>query len=194
MSIRLKFNLAMFLVFAIGFAASAFLIERILLENAKDEVALKAKIMMEAARSMRSYTVEEIRPLLQKVKTDEFLAQTVPALATCVCDLPVAAACCASDAVEPAGPSGCCTSSDADAAQPMTITAPPCEKQAPDVDLQAASLPLEDATGRAALATATVDASLTTDSLRVEQRTAFQRGPPGTPSVPVYLLKASFLI
>ncbi len=71
----------MFLVFAIGFAASAFLIERILLENAKDEVALKAKIMMEAARSMRSYTVEEIRPLLQKVKTDEFLAQTVPAYA-----------------------------------------------------------------------------------------------------------------
>jgi len=80
-SIRLKFNLAMFLVFALGFAAAAFLIERILLENAKQEVALKARIMMEAARSMRSYTVEELRPLLQKVKTDEFLAQTVPAYA-----------------------------------------------------------------------------------------------------------------
>jgi HAMP domain-containing protein len=80
-SIRLKFNLAMLLVFAIGLAASAYLIERIVLENAKDEVALKAKIMMEAARSMRSYTVEEIRPLLQKVKTNEFLAQTVPAYA-----------------------------------------------------------------------------------------------------------------
>jgi protein-histidine pros-kinase len=71
----------MLLVFAIGLAASAYLIERIVLENAKDEVALKAKIMMEAARSMRSYTVEEIRPLLQKVKTNEFLAQTVPAYA-----------------------------------------------------------------------------------------------------------------
>jgi HAMP domain-containing protein len=80
-SIRLKFNLAMLLVFAIGLAASAYLIERIVLENAKDEVALKAKIMMEAARSVRSYTVDEIRPLLQKVKTDEFLAQTVPAYA-----------------------------------------------------------------------------------------------------------------
>jgi len=80
-SIRLKFNLAMFLVFAIGFAAAAFLIERILLENAKNEVATKAEIMMEAARSVRAYTVEEIRPLLQKVKTDEFLAQTVPAYA-----------------------------------------------------------------------------------------------------------------
>jgi hypothetical protein len=51
----------MFLVFALGFASASFLVERILLENAKDEVALKAKIMMEAARSMRSYTVEEIR-------------------------------------------------------------------------------------------------------------------------------------
>jgi protein-histidine pros-kinase len=71
----------MFLVFAVGFAASAYFIERILLENAKDEVALKARIMMEAARSMRSYTVEEIRPLLNKVDTDEFLAQTVPAYA-----------------------------------------------------------------------------------------------------------------
>ena len=81
MSIRLKFNLAMFLVFAVGFVAASFLIERILLDNAKEEVALKARIMMEAARSVRSYTVEEIRPLLQKVKTDEFLAQTVPAYA-----------------------------------------------------------------------------------------------------------------
>jgi methyl-accepting chemotaxis protein len=80
-SIRLKFNLAMFLVFALGFAAASFLIERILLENAKDEVALKARIMMEAARSVRAYTVEEIRPLLKQVKTREFLSQTVPAYA-----------------------------------------------------------------------------------------------------------------
>ncbi|HUV23358.1 MAG TPA: DUF3365 domain-containing protein [Gammaproteobacteria bacterium] len=81
MSIRLKFNLAMFLVFALGFAGASFLIERILLENAKDEVALKARIMMEAAKSVRSYTVDEIRPLLQRVKTTEFLSQTVPSYA-----------------------------------------------------------------------------------------------------------------
>lgn len=81
MSIRFKFNLAMFLVFALGFGAATFLVENILLENAKDEVALKARIMMAAARSMRSYTVEEIRPLLRQIKTDEFLSQTVPAYA-----------------------------------------------------------------------------------------------------------------
>ncbi len=81
MSIRFKFNLAMLLVFALGFGAATFLVEDILIENAKDEVALKARIMMEAARSMRSYTVEEIRPLLRQIKTDEFLSQTVPAYA-----------------------------------------------------------------------------------------------------------------
>ena len=36
---------------------------------------------MEAAKRMRSYTVEEIRPLLRKIETEEFLAQTVPAYA-----------------------------------------------------------------------------------------------------------------
>ena len=81
MSISLKFNLAMFLVFAIGFMAASFLVEKILLDNAKDEVVLKARIMMEAARSVRSYTVEEVRPLLNKIDTDEFLSQTVPAYA-----------------------------------------------------------------------------------------------------------------
>ncbi len=81
MGIRFKFNLAMFLVFAIGFGAAIFLVEGILIENAKDEVALKARIMMEAARSMRSYTVEELRPLLRQIKTGEFISQTVPAYA-----------------------------------------------------------------------------------------------------------------
>lgn len=81
MSIRLKFNLAMLLVFAIGFGAAAFFVEKILLENAKEEVGLKAKIMMEAARSVRAYTVEEVRPLLRQIKTDEFISQTVPAYA-----------------------------------------------------------------------------------------------------------------
>jgi len=71
----------MLLVFAIGFGAAALLVKAILLENAKDEVALKARIMMEAARSMRSYTVEEIRPLLNRIPTKVFHSQTVPAYA-----------------------------------------------------------------------------------------------------------------
>ncbi len=81
MSILLKFNLAILLVFALGFGAASFLVKDILLENAKQEVALKARIMMEAARSVRSYTVEEVRPILSRIKTSEFYAQTVPAYA-----------------------------------------------------------------------------------------------------------------
>lgn len=81
MSIRLKFNLAMLLVFAVGLATAAFLVKTILLENAKQEVTLNARIMMEAARSVRSYTVDEIRPLLARIKTTEFFSQTVPAYA-----------------------------------------------------------------------------------------------------------------
>ena len=81
MGIRLKFNLVMLMVFVAGFAIAAFLVKAILVENAKEEVSLKASIMMAAAKSMRSYTVEEIRPLLRKLETDEFLSQTVPAYA-----------------------------------------------------------------------------------------------------------------
>lgn len=81
MSIRLKFNLAMLLVFAVGLATAAFLVKTILIENAKQEVTLNARIMMEAARSVRSYTVDEIRPLLSRIESSEFFSQTVPAYA-----------------------------------------------------------------------------------------------------------------
>jgi methyl-accepting chemotaxis protein len=50
-----------------------------LIENAKQEVALNAGIMMAAAKSARSYTVDEVRPLLHELNSEEFLPQTVPA-------------------------------------------------------------------------------------------------------------------
>ncbi len=81
MGIRTKFNLVILLVFALGFTAASILVKNILIENAKQEVAFKASIMMAAAKSMRAYTVEEIRPLLRRIDTDEFLPQTVPAYA-----------------------------------------------------------------------------------------------------------------
>jgi HAMP domain-containing protein len=79
MGIRFKFNLIILLVFIAGFAASAYLVKQVLIENAKQEVELNAGIMMAAARSARSYTVEEIRPLLHQLDSNEFLPQTVPA-------------------------------------------------------------------------------------------------------------------
>ena len=81
MGIRFKFNLTILLIFVCGFIASGYLVKALLLENAKHEVELNASIMMAAAKSVRSYTVEEIRPLLKKLDSVEFLAQTVPAYA-----------------------------------------------------------------------------------------------------------------
>jgi len=50
-------------------------------KHARDEVFEDASVMMESALAVRSYTVDEIRPLLNQVKTDRFIPQTVPAYA-----------------------------------------------------------------------------------------------------------------
>jgi methyl-accepting chemotaxis protein len=80
MGLRLKFNLALVFVFALGFAVSGYLSYNLLHKNARDEVLRNAGVMMEAALSMRQYTVSQIRDKLVQ-KEDEFLPQTVPAFA-----------------------------------------------------------------------------------------------------------------
>jgi protein-histidine pros-kinase len=80
MGLRLKFNLALLFVFALGFAVSGYLSYNLLHKNARDEVLRNAGVMMEAALSMRQYTVSQVRDKLVQ-KEDEFLPQTVPAFA-----------------------------------------------------------------------------------------------------------------
>ena len=81
MGLRLKFNVVMFIAFAIGLGISYKLSQAILIENAKQEVELNASLLMEAAKSIRAYTTEEIRPLLNQLDSENFLPQTVPAFA-----------------------------------------------------------------------------------------------------------------
>lgn len=81
MRIRTQFNIALVLVFGVGFALSAWLSYRVLLENSKDEVLRNAGLMMETALSVRSYTIDEIKPLLSTLRHDGFMPQTVPAFA-----------------------------------------------------------------------------------------------------------------
>ncbi|MEO5672895.1 MAG: DUF3365 domain-containing protein [Ramlibacter sp.] len=81
MGLRLKFNLVLVVVFLAGFAAAGFVSRQLLQENARDEVVRDARLMMEAAGSMRTYTVEQIRPHLIKQLDEVFLPQTVPAYA-----------------------------------------------------------------------------------------------------------------
>lgn len=78
MGLRLKFNLVMLIAFAVGLAVSGFVSHDMLHKNAREEVLRNASVMMEAALSMRVYTVNHVRPNLRVVE-DEFLPQSVPA-------------------------------------------------------------------------------------------------------------------
>ena len=80
MGLRLKFNLALLFVFALGLAVSGYLSYNLLHKNAREEVLRNAGVMMEAALSMRGYTVGKVRPLLPH-DPDKFLPESVPAFA-----------------------------------------------------------------------------------------------------------------
>ena len=79
MKLIVKFNLVLFLVFAIGFLSVGYVTNRLLQRNAKQEILENARIMMEAALAVRSYTVAQIKPLLDTQMKYSFLPQSVPA-------------------------------------------------------------------------------------------------------------------
>ena len=81
MGLRLKFNLVLLLVFAAGMGVSAYVSNRLLDENAKQETLRSAGLMMESALSVRGYTVKQVKPLLESQLATNFLPQTVPAYA-----------------------------------------------------------------------------------------------------------------
>ena len=81
MGLRLKFNIVLTLVFAAGIAVSAYVSHELLQRNAKQEVLRNAGLMMEAALSVRGYTVSQVKPHLEYQLQDKFLPQTVPAFA-----------------------------------------------------------------------------------------------------------------
>lgn len=78
MGLRLKFNLVLLLVFALGLSVSGYVSYDLLHKNAREEVLRNAGVMMEAALSMRGYTVSQIRPLLP-YDPEKFHPQSVPA-------------------------------------------------------------------------------------------------------------------
>ncbi len=81
MGLRLKFNLVLIAVFLIGFAAAGMISRQLLQDNARDEVIRNARLMMEAALAARSYTVTQIKPLLDPKLDEVFLPQSVSAYA-----------------------------------------------------------------------------------------------------------------
>jgi protein-histidine pros-kinase len=81
-SISLKFNLILLLAAAIVIELFAVVSTPFLENIARAEVLQKARIMMEAAAGIRSYTSSEIAPLLKMdLEGDTFHPQTVPSYA-----------------------------------------------------------------------------------------------------------------
>jgi HAMP domain-containing protein len=80
MGLRLKFNLVLLVVFIMGLGVTGFISYELLHRNAREEVLRSAGVMMEAALSMRGYTVGKLRPVLQN-DPDKFLPESVPAFA-----------------------------------------------------------------------------------------------------------------
>jgi protein-histidine pros-kinase len=79
MGLRLKFNIVLVLVFAAGIGVSAWVSQRLLQDNAKEDVLHNAGLMMEAALSIRGYTVQQVKPHLEDKLQTVFLPQSVPA-------------------------------------------------------------------------------------------------------------------
>lgn len=78
MSLLIKFNLILLLVFAAALVPAAYMTNRLLQENARTQVIQNARIMMDSALATRTYTSEQIVSLLQKRIAEEFIPQTVP--------------------------------------------------------------------------------------------------------------------
>lgn len=79
MRLLLKFNLIFILIFLAGLAASAYVSRNLLLENAQQEIVQHARLTMEKAIAVRTYTNEQIKPLLETQMLYTFLPQSVPA-------------------------------------------------------------------------------------------------------------------
>lgn len=81
MGLRTKFNLVMLASFILGMTGAGIVSNEVLQHNAREEILHTAGILMESAMAVRSYTVEEVRPLLAVQLKRDFLPQTVPAYA-----------------------------------------------------------------------------------------------------------------
>jgi protein-histidine pros-kinase len=79
MKLIVKFNLVFIVVFLLGLAAAASVSDRLLQQNARDEIVLNARLVMEQALAARAYTSTQVGPLLQTQMKYKFLPQSVPA-------------------------------------------------------------------------------------------------------------------
>src|SRR5579863_3414233 len=83
MKLLTKFSLLFILAAGAGLTVAAYLTYGYLQRNAREEVLEQARLMMETSSASRSYTTQQIVPLLNAVQEHDkvFLPQTVPGYA-----------------------------------------------------------------------------------------------------------------
>jgi HAMP domain-containing protein len=79
MKLIVKFNLVLSAVFVVAFVLAGVFTHALLQRNAKAEIEENARIMIDGASAVRTYTSKQIKPLLQNQMTYTFLPQTVSA-------------------------------------------------------------------------------------------------------------------
>ena len=79
MKLLLKFNLVFVLIFLLGLVATGAMTRRMLEHNAQQETLQQARLLLEKALAVRSYTSTQVAPLLETQMKYAFLPQSVPA-------------------------------------------------------------------------------------------------------------------
>jgi protein-histidine pros-kinase len=78
MSLLVRINLALVVVFAVGAAITGIVCRSVLQANAEREIRTQAGLMMDSALAVRDYTESEIAPLLHVQMQSQFLPQSIP--------------------------------------------------------------------------------------------------------------------
>ena len=78
MNLLVRINLALLIAFAIAAAAVGFVCSSMLQADARSEALREAGLMMDSALAIRTYTSDEIRPLLDAQMATRFLPESVP--------------------------------------------------------------------------------------------------------------------
>lgn len=80
-SISTKFNIIFTIAFFVASAIAGVIINNILQGNAREESVQNARVLMQSASASRSYTTNQILPILEARLSDVFLPQSVPSYA-----------------------------------------------------------------------------------------------------------------
>jgi protein-histidine pros-kinase len=81
MKLLLKFNLVFIAIFVLGLLASAAVSWDLLQSNAREEILVEGRLLMEKAAAVRAFTSQQVTPLLETQMKYTFLPQSVPTYA-----------------------------------------------------------------------------------------------------------------